>query len=228
MTGVNRRPRQKTRDLASISRRATRLLQKRWRRACLRLRLLGLVTHALLVVNNCILGALAKPVRKKIEGNPIFELGVMLPLRLSYQLIALWSRAPKTIAIVNAAVTAAALLLLVVAAKWYDPILKSEQGWHVKWLVAIVVLPLLVLGIQASMLRGVLKALLWIAASVCALAAVLYLLEQYVLPHMTGWWGINSSFVMQSVLLLFIGLVGFLLGARQKSAALPWRQRARQ
>ncbi len=184
----------------------------------------GLITHTLLVVNNCILGALAKPVRKKIESNPIFKLGVTLPLRLSHQLIALWSRAPKTVAIVNAAVTAMALILLVMAAEWYDPILESENVLHINWIAVTVVLPLLALGIQAFMLRGVLKTLFWIAAAVSVLAGILCCLERYILPLATSWWGTSSHLFMQSMLLLFIGLLGFLVGARQKGTRLSWQK----
>ena len=100
------------------------------------------VTHSALVANNCVLGALKRPLRDRVTSNPIYKLGVRLPLRLSHGLLGIWIRGPKTLAITFTFLVTAALVAWTIAFFWRTELFKDAKLWT--WAL-LVFLPLVLL-----------------------------------------------------------------------------------
>ena len=173
----------------------------------------GLLTHTLIVVNNCILGSLGKPMRAKITKNPIYIFGISLPLRTTHALIDLWNRAPVSVAIFNTVLATASIIALVVALKFYGTILfpASEHLWL--WLI-FVVAPVVILLIQANMSKVILRILLWGFGIVIGLVALVWLFSALV-PLVVNAVGAVAPYAMVALAILIAASVGFWVGSKR-------------
>jgi hypothetical protein len=66
--------------------------------------------HLALVFNACLLGSFPTAVRKKLEASPVYRFAVRLPLQISFRLVLLWLREPRTVALILTTTLVASLV----------------------------------------------------------------------------------------------------------------------
>jgi patatin-related protein len=110
--------------------------------------LIGIFTRSLLVVRNCILGALHEETRRAITRSWLFRLGLEWPLRMVHWMAWLWRREPVWLSVSQAVAFAVSVITLVLTGMGRDSLLWDNSGIILKRWLLLVLLPLGVLIYQ--------------------------------------------------------------------------------
>ncbi len=173
----------------------------------------GLLTHTLIVVNNCIMGSIGQPLRSKISKNPIYIFGISLPLRTSHGLVQLWTRAPVAVAVFHTVLATASIVALLIAFKWYDEILLPPgKPFPRMWWLILVVAPLIILLLQARMSKTILRVFLWALAIFAGITLLVFAFSRLV-PFIASFVGKATPYALMAIAILIGGGIGFWLGS---------------
>ena len=104
--------------------------------------LLDLLSTALLVVRNCLVAVFADPAA--VRRTALYRF-VSLVLWSFDGMVSLLKRGASNVVAVLVALLLLAASALFVGINWWQPIVKSSDGLHVRWLMAMIVVPVVVL-----------------------------------------------------------------------------------
>ncbi len=114
--------------------------------------LLEIMTAAMLVLRNCILGSFPESTRKRVTSYSLYKFGVKYPLNAVHELIKMWRQEPISIIIFQTIVTTASALALLISITWWDTILVDTSSGNplprLKWDILLFFLPLILLALQ--------------------------------------------------------------------------------
>jgi hypothetical protein len=114
--------------------------------------LLEVLAHTGLVLRNCVLGALPKPLREKIGRHPLFRFGFDFPLRFVYWTVQFSRQASATFLISQAIVATFAIAMIFVAVIRWDSLLYVSGHLMLKNVWYFVLLPILALYLVAKLI----------------------------------------------------------------------------
>jgi len=113
--------------------------------------LVGIITQAVLVLRNCILGALDEQRRTAITRNWLFRLGLDWPLRMAHWMAWLWRREPVWLSVSQGAALAVKVVTLILTAMGRHSLLWDNSGIIARDWLLLVLLPIAVLVLQFKM-----------------------------------------------------------------------------
>jgi multidrug transporter EmrE-like cation transporter len=114
--------------------------------------LLEILATALLVTRNCVLQVFG-PQADRIRRNPIYRVCVSFPLRSFYWLAVVIRRSPASTGTALLTVLVACLLALATAIVFRDSLIHSDGKWHLGALICFVIAPIVILVVEAGVVK---------------------------------------------------------------------------